>query len=319
MLSTITRRVFTSNTRNYASTVAHGAPVMPSAQILLLNNKWVKQTDIKGTGKGGRILKGDVLAFLKTNKPGAKTETKKPGVPAQQYTDIPTSQIRQVIARRLLESKQTIPHFYATVEAPLDTFLTKVKPKLKVSVNDFIIYCASRALERVPECNFVFNNKKQEHEQMKNIDISFAVATDKGLITPIIGNTNTLSLEKISARVKDLSGRARENKLKPEEFQGGTFCISNLGMFGVNHFAAVINPPHGIILAVGGSTVKPKNSEPMLDLDAFADNVTETGPVEYGTFISITAASDARAVDPATVGKFLQALKEELSLENKLI
>jgi pyruvate/2-oxoglutarate dehydrogenase complex dihydrolipoamide acyltransferase (E2) component len=301
---------------------------MPSAAILLSNNKWVKPTDIKATGRGNRLLKGDVLAYLKNNKPGATPSAKpqqqqqqqqgakKPQAPS--YTDIPTSQIRKVIASRLLESKQTIPHFYATTEASLDNFLKYVKPKIKVSVNDFIIYAASRALERVPECNVVYDAKAKEHKQMENIDISFAVATDKGLITPIIPKTNTLSLEKISAKVKDLSTRARENKLKPEEFQGGTFCISNLGMFGVNHFAAVINPPHGIILAIGGSTVKPKESLKTNDLDAFADNLSKDNAkdVEFGTFVSVTAASDARAIDGATVGKFLYALKEELSLIN---
>lgn len=329
------RRVWSKHVNNTArllSTVPSGsAPLLPSVAVLLMNNKWVKATEVKATGKGGRLLKGDVLNYLKHNKPptqGAIVSQKMAHPPTQSarkqsapiYTDIPTTQMRRVIASRLLESKQNIPHSYMTIEAPLDNFLNHVKTKIKVSVNDLIIYCAARALEKVPECNSVFNAKEGVHQQAKTIDISFAVATEKGLLTPIIPRTNTLTLEQISAKVKDLSTRARENKLKPEEFQGGTFCISNLGMFGVNHFSAVINPPHAIILAVGGSTTKPKNSVPVDDLDAYADNVTSSKEkatdIEFGTFISVTAASDSRAVDGATVARFLRVLKEELSLIN---
>jgi pyruvate/2-oxoglutarate dehydrogenase complex dihydrolipoamide acyltransferase (E2) component len=333
-----TYRIFLSsnNALRFSSTLFSKGSVlpMPSAAIILANNKWVNVNAIKGTGKGGRILKGDVLEFLKKNKSSTQATTtssittssiqtqqqgtKKPQPPS--YTDIPTSQMRRVIATRLLDSKQNIPHFYATADAALDNFLTFVKPKLKVSVNDFIIYCAARALEKVPECNVVYDTKEGKHKQMESIDISFAVATETGLITPIIPRTNTLSLEKLSAKVKDLSTRARENKLKPEEFQGGTFCISNLGMFGVDHFAAVINPPHGMILAVGGPIVQPKENIRIYDLDALSDglnnNNNSSTEIAFGTFISITSASDRRAIDDSDVARFLSALKEEISLIN---
>ncbi|KAL0489130.1 dihydrolipoyllysine-residue acetyltransferase component of pyruvate dehydrogenase complex [Acrasis kona] len=297
---------------------------MPSVAILLANNKWVKPELIKGTGKAGRLSKGDVLLFLKNNKEGQTQPQSQPQQPSkpskptpQKYTDVATTKMRKIIATRLLESKQTIPHSYMTVEACLDHFLTNIKPKIKVSVNDYIIYCVAKALEQVPECNAVLDPKNGSHEQKEQIDISFAVSTDTGLITPIVKNTNHLRLENLSERVKDLSGRARQGKLKTDEFQGGTFCISNLGMFGVSNFAAVINPPHAVILAIGGGIKKPKTPNMTLDLDDFADgyiqNPTSVKDIEYGTFISITAASDTRAVDGATVGRFLSALKNEIS------
>ncbi|EFC47929.1 dihydrolipoamide acyltransferase [Naegleria gruberi] len=236
------------------------------------------------------------------------------------FNDIETTQIRKIIASRLLESKQNIPHSYYTIQPRIDKLLS-IKNKLaekgvKASVNDIIIYCAARALQRVPECNVIFN--LNGHTQVENIDISFAVATPTGLITPIIPKTNTKSIEQIAASVKELGKRAKENKLKPEEFQGGSFCISNLGMFGIQHFAAVINPPHGIILAIGGSEKKPIFETESLDLDNMSTEDISINDVQIGTFMSVTAACDSRAIDGVTAGKFMKVLREELEFDLSL-
>lgn len=313
-------------------------PMPPSVQVLFARNPWMNLHEIKATGKNGRLLKGDVLAYLKTHSgptstaaattTSAKATTtgaapqKAPAAsavttraPKQQYEDVETTQMRKIIASRLLESKTTIPHLYISVEAQIDGLL-KVKSALfkqrglKVSVNDFVIYAAAKALEQYPQCNAVLNKKTGAHQISPTIDISFAVATDKGLLTPIIKNANTLSIEQVSKAVKDLSERARASKLKPEEFQGGSFCISNLGMFGITHFSAVINPPQAIIVAVGGSDQKPISGKIDLDSDVL-DNVS-VDSIEFGTFMSLTASVDRTAVDDGVAGQFMEAFKRNL-------
>lgn len=219
--------------------------------------------------------------------------------------------MRKVISRRLTESKSTVPHFYTSIEIPLDNILAmrKVLQKefdIKVSVNDFIIKASAMALRDVPEVNATFDTKTSSQRTFSDVDISVAVATPTGLITPIVPSTNALTLTDISAKVKDLATRARDNKLTPEEYQGGTFCISNLGMFGISEFSAVINPPQGAILAVGGGERK---------IVPGKVNV-ETGEKEkpgIATIMTARLSADRRVVDEATVGLFMGALKEYLN------
>eukprot|EP00577_Skeletonema_sp_RCC1716_P020326 CAMPEP_0113391782 /NCGR_PEP_ID=MMETSP0013_2-20120614/10912_1 /TAXON_ID=2843 ORGANISM="Skeletonema costatum, Strain 1716" /NCGR_SAMPLE_ID=MMETSP0013_2 /ASSEMBLY_ACC=CAM_ASM_000158 /LENGTH=319 /DNA_ID=CAMNT_0000275085 /DNA_START=41 /DNA_END=1000 /DNA_ORIENTATION=+ /assembly_acc=CAM_ASM_000158 len=232
-------------------------------------------------------------------------------VPPSMYEDTPASNMRKIISRRLTESKATVPHFYTSIEIPLDSILSlrKVLAKefdTKVSVNDFIIKASALALRDVPEVNGTFDVKSQSQRTFESVDISVAVATPTGLITPIVPSTQGLSLTDISAKVRDLATRARDNKLAPEEFQGGTFTISNLGMFGISEFSAVINPPQGAILAVGGGERK---------IVPGSVNV-ETGEKEkprIQTTMTARLSADRRVVDEATAALFMGVLKEYMN------
>ncbi|KAG9071900.1 pyruvate dehydrogenase complex dihydrolipoamide acetyltransferase component (E2) [Linnemannia hyalina] len=250
----------------------------PAVAHLLLQNHISDVTKIPSTGPKGRVLKGDVLAFLgqikarpapeptipqpKTLPPAAEaaspaaSKTAAPA-PGTAYTDNATSNMRKVIASRLSESKTTIPHSYVTRDIVIDNMmklrhLLADELKVKVSVNDFLIKAASLALRDIPESNVQFASGDNV-KQLKNIDISVAVATPTGLITPIVKGADSRGLQSISTTVKELAERAKKNKLKPEEYQGGSFSVSNLGMFGVNNFTAIINLPQTSILAIGGS------------------------------------------------------------------
>lgn len=232
-------------------------------------------------------------------------------VPPSMYSDTPASSMRKVISRRLTESKSTVPHFYTSIEIPLDNILSlrKVLVKdfdTKVSVNDFIIKASAMALRDVPELNSTYDTKKHVQRTFSSVDISIAVATPGGLITPIVPSTQTLTLTEISSKVKDLAGRARENKLTPEEYQGGTFCISNLGMFGISEFSAVINPPQGAILAVGGGERKIVPGKVNVESG-------EKGKPRIQTTMTARLSADRRVVDEATASLFMGALKEYLN------
>jgi len=233
-------------------------------------------------------------------------------VPSEMYTDEAASKMRKIISRRLTESKSTVPHFYISIEIPLCNILGMRKTlkndlDVKVSVNDFIIKASAMALRDVPEVNATFDSEsKVQRTFFDRIDISVAVATPTGLITPIVPSTNAMSLTEISAKVKDLATRARDNKLTPEEYQGGTFCISNLGMFGISEFSAVINPPQGAILAVGGGERKVVPGKV---------NVESGERSKPGIQTTMTArlSADRRVVDEATASLFMAALKEYMS------
>ena len=245
-----------------------------------------------GSGKGGRVTKGDVLEALEKGTFMPPLAAKAAAAPASTvtpasapaptpaasssppvkvdlppvevdtfggYEDVPNNNMRKVIARRLTESKRDVPHFYTSMEVELDNVLKMrkdlaAKHDVKVSVNDVIIRCCALALRDVPEVNGTYNPKSNSVELRDSIDVSVAVATPTGLITPIVPGTDKMGLSAITDKVRDLAGRARDGKLKPEEYQGGTFCVSNLGMFGIDEFSAVINPPQAAILAVGGGT-----------------------------------------------------------------
>jgi pyruvate dehydrogenase E2 component (dihydrolipoamide acetyltransferase) len=215
------------------------------------------------------------------------------------FREIPNSGMRKVIARRLTEAKQTVPHFYLTIDLQIDQLL-KTRAELngrsdeyKLSVNDFVIRATALALKKVPAANAAWTD--DAILQYENADISVAVATPTGLITPIIKAAETKGLVEISNAMKDLAKRARDGKLKPEEFQGGTFSISNLGMFGVREFGAIINPPQGCILAVGAGEQRP---------------IVKDGALAVATVMSCTLSVDHRVVDGAVGAEFLAVFKK---------
>jgi pyruvate dehydrogenase E2 component (dihydrolipoamide acetyltransferase) len=266
---------------------------------------------ITGSGPNGRIVKADV----ESAKPGAaaaaapvaagapKAAPPSVGQPvfvAPGDTRVPHTSIRKVIARRMLESKQTVPHFYLTVDLEIDALLAArqainavaEKKGSKVSVNDMVIKACAKALRDHPECNASWT--EDEMIQYGAVDISVAVATDRGLITPIVRNADMKGLAQIASEMKDLAARAKIGKLKLDEFQGGGFTISNLGMFGINSFSAIINPPQAMILAVGMGEERA---------------VARKGQVVVRNMMSCTLAVDHRVVDGAMGAQYLQTLR----------
>ena len=240
------------------------------ATALLLTQFNIEPSKLVGTGPKDNIVKADVLKYIKDNKLSAvvhevplpevtakapvEATKPKPSKPRSGYTDIELNNMRKVIAKRLTDSKQVAPHGYSSATATIDQVSRLrqeyIKSGFRVSINDFVIKAAATALMYVPELNV--NIVNDEPVQQPQIDISVAVATDAGLITPIVKDAGNKPVQQISADVKELAGRARENKLKLDEFQGGSFTISNLGMFGIAEFTAIINSPQAAILAVGG-------------------------------------------------------------------
>ncbi|MES2729613.1 MAG: pyruvate dehydrogenase complex dihydrolipoamide acetyltransferase [Pseudomonadota bacterium] len=268
---------------------------------------------VRGTGPHGRVVRKDV----ETVQPGGQSiaRSASAGPDARQLADLlgmsytaqPNSNIRKVIANRLSESKQTVPHFYLSVDCEIDALLRAramlndaAKGAYKLSVNDFVIKAVAMALKSYPAANVAWTDAAIL--QYDHADISVAVATPNGLITPIIKAAETKTLAQISSSMKDLAGRARDGKLKPEEFQGGTFSISNLGMYGISHFGAIINPPQACILAVGAGIEKP---------------VVRNGQLAVGTVMTCTLSVDHRAVDGAVGAEFLQFFKR--NIENPIL
>ena len=270
-------------------------------------DKGLDLSRIKGSGPGGRIVKADV----EQAKPGAAPAaaptpkaahafTPQPILAAPGDTRIPHTSIRKVIARRMLESKQQVPHFYLTVELEIDALLAArqainavtEKKGAKVSVNDMVIKACAKALRDHPECNASWT--EDEMIQYGAVAISVAVATDRGLITPIVRNADMKGLAQIAMEMKDLAARAKVGKLKLEEFQGGGFTISNLGMFGVKDFAAIINPPQAMILAVGAGEERV---------------VVRKGQMVVRNMMNCTLAVDHRVVDGAMGAQYLQTLR----------
>ena len=216
------------------------------------------------------------------------------------YRQEPLTNMRRTIARRLTEAKQQVPHFYLTVDCELDALLQtrkqlneRTEGDVKISVNDFVIRAAALALKQVPAANASYDESGTLYYE--HADISVAVATPNGLITPIVKRAEAKGLATISREMKDLGGRAREGKLKPEEYQGGTFSVSNLGMYGVRHFEAIINPPQGCILAVGAGEQRP---------------VVKNGSLAIATVMSCTLSVDHRVVDGAVGAEYMAAFKK---------
>ena len=319
--------------------------LMPSARSIS-QSAGVDATVLEGSGKGGRVTKGDVLQALKDGvympplAAKAATDAAAPAAPTptaaappvditippiatdSTYEDVPNNNMRKVIAKRLTESKSQVPHFYTTVQIELDAALALRKQlasnhDVKVSVNDLVIRSAALALRDVPEVNATYNAKTNTVSTHDTVDISVAVATPTGLITPIVPQTSTLGLSEISASVKDLATRARDGKLAPEEYQGGTFCISNLGMFGIAEFSAVINPPQAAILAVGGGVKTVVPGEWIDDEEKNAAEAKRRPTVK--TLMTARLSADRRVVDEATAALFLSAMNKYLAKPELLV
>ena len=277
----------------------------------------VDLANIKGSGPYGRIVKADVqsnnvIALEKTPKTqitsSATSESIKTMYKDREFTEIALDGMRKVIANRLTEAKQTIPHFYLRKSVNLDKLLIVrsemntglIDQGIKISVNDFIIKASSLALQDIPQANVVW--AQDRILQMTSSDVAVAVSVEGGLYTPVIFDSEKKTLSSLSLEIKDLASRARDKKLLPNEYQGGSFAISNLGMMGIENFDAVINPPHGSILAVGAGTKKPI--------------VKEDGTISVATIMSLTLSVDHRAIDGALGAEFLAKITNYL--ENPL-
>jgi pyruvate dehydrogenase E2 component (dihydrolipoamide acetyltransferase) len=284
---------------------------------------------VSGSGPKGRVVKADVEAAIEggtANKAQAAPETGKPSLaaapvakamsdeavlklfPEGSYEIVPHDNMRKTIARRLVEAKSTVPHFYLTLDCEIDALLALRKqlndaapmikgekgehPAYKLSVNDLVIKAMAMALKAVPDANVSWTDGGMLKH--RNADVGVAVSIPGGLITPIVRKADEKTLSVISNEMKDLAGRARNRKLKPEEYQGGTTAVSNLGMFGIKDFAAVINPPHATILAVGAGEQRA---------------VVKDGEIKVATIMSVTLSTDHRAVDGALGAELLSAFK----------
>lgn len=288
--------------------------------------KGLDLTAIKGSGPHGRIVRADVegakaaapvaaVAAAPVQAPvaavaaasGPSTETVLKTYADRAFEEIALNGMRKTIAARLTEAKQTVPHFYLRRDIELDALMAfrgQLNAKLeargvKLSVNDFIIKACALALQQVPAANAVWAGDRVL--QFKKSDVAVAVAIEGGLFTPVLKDAEAKSLSALSAEMKDLAKRARDRKLAPHEYQGGSFAISNLGMFGIDNFDAIINPPHAAILAVGAGVAKP---------------IVKDGAVVVGTVMSVTLSVDHRVIDGALGAQLLTAIKD--NLENPL-
>lgn len=265
----------------------------------------IQLKNVTGTGPNGRITKADIEAYEPSEEAAPAPAASAPAAAssAGDFEDKDISGMRKTIARRLQESKQTVPHYYLTSEVRMDKvmalrkqFNEEGKGEYKLSLNDFVIKASAAALRQVKECNSAWMDTfiRQHH----TVDISVAVSTDAGLITPIVFDADAKGLAEIAQDVRSLAERAREGGLKPEEYQGGTFTISNLGMYGVKSFSAIINPPQACILAVGAT-------EEMM----VPDNEAPEG-FSRANVMSVTLSCDHRVVDGAVGARWLQAFKK---------
>lgn len=282
-----------------------GQPVITKSEILksspifatplakrIASEKGISLGDIQGSGPKGRIIKADLDQSPVQN---VKSQSLAQS-PQADFEDIKVSLMRKTVAKRLTESKNTVPHFYLSIDCEIDALLklrAELKDSIKISVNDILIKICAKALQEVPKVNATWHDSYIRY--YKNVDISVAVAIDGGLVTPILFNAEKLSLSDISTQVKALAEKARAGKLQPREYEGGTFTISNLGMYGVKSFSAIINPPQGCILAVGAGEKRMivKNDEPKI-----------------ATVMTVTLSVDHRTVDGALGAEFLQSFKK---------
>ena len=311
---------------------APAAPAKDGARIFasplarrIAADKGLDLSQVKGSGPHGRIVKADVEKAQPGAKPaeaaapakaetpvasaaamatGPSTETVIKTYEGRPFEEVKLDGMRKTIAARLTEAKQSVPHFYLRRDIMLDDLL-KFRGQLnkqleargvKLSVNDFIIKACALALQQVPEANAVWAGDRTL--KFEKSDVAVAVAIEGGLFTPVLKDADMKSLSALSAEMKDLAGRARERKLAPHEYQGGSFAISNLGMFGIDNFDAIINPPHAAILAVGAGVKKPI--------------VGADGELAVGTVMSVTLSVDHRVIDGALGANLLQAIKDNL-------
>ena len=300
----------TSHTRIFATPLARR----------LAKEKGVDLDSITGSGPHGRIVKNDILdvnpANFDANQESLEGSTSRTGVKQvssssimdlysdREFKEIPLSSMRRTVATRLTEAKQNVPHFYLRKEIVIDELL-RVRARInahlaeksnKLSINDFIIKACALALQTVPMANAVWAEDKIL--QLKSSDIAVAVSVEDGLFTPVIRDADVKSLSNLSKEMKELAEKARSKKLMPNEYQGGSFSISNLGMFGVDNFDAVINPPHGAILAVGRGVKKPV--------------VNENETITVANVMSLTLSADHRVIDGALGAELLQSISKYL-------
>ncbi|KAL7058324.1 hypothetical protein AAHC03_017086 [Spirometra sp. Aus1] len=295
-------------------------PPLGPATRLLLSSFGLTADQVTGTGPRGQVLKGDVLNHV-ANKGLQRVPPEEPAAapvaaqpqPATQagagFVDVPVSSMRATIAKRLSESKATIPHTYTRARVRVDRLfalqkaVNKVVAPNKISVNDLIVKACAFALRLVPDMNGISNPSGDSLQRLVSVDICVAVSTPSGLITPIVPSADTRPVSGISSLVKELAAKARDNKLQPQEFIGGSFTISNLGMFGIRDFTAIINPPQVAILAVGGGV---KSITP--------SKVSEQG-FESMTELTLTLSTDARFVDEAMAAQFLRHVRRYLEVD----
>lgn len=267
---------------------------------------------LSGSGPGGRIIKRDIEAAMggervsaESAKPTARPLQQPRVIGASAYHEEPMSEMRKTIARRLVTSIGPVPHFFLTSEIEMDRAVelrrnvNELDPELKISINDIIIKVAAAALLQHPQVNASFQERSIRFYE--HADIGVAVAIEDGLITPVVRSADQKSLSEIAREVRDLAERARNRRLRPEEYTGATFSVSNLGMFGIDEFTAVINPPEGAILAVGAASAKP---------------VVRNNEIVVRQMMRVTMSCDHRVIDGATGAKFLQTFKK--FLENPL-
>jgi pyruvate dehydrogenase E2 component (dihydrolipoamide acetyltransferase) len=280
---------------NPAPTSSHSARIFASPLARrLAAAKGVDLSRLTGSGPNGRIVKRDIEASVVQRSEPDQPVT---SVANHGYDEVVHSSMRKTIARRLVESKATVPHFYLEVECRMERLLAlrqqvNLVATNKVSINDFIVKAAAVALRQVPDMNVTWTDSALR--RYHSADVCVAVSTDTGLITPVVRNADAKPLSQISADVAELARRARDGRLRPEEYQGGSFTISNLGMLGVEKFSAIINPPHAAILAVGATQQKP---------------VVEEGELKIGSVLTCTLSVDHRAVDGALAAKWLAVFK----------
>ncbi|MBT5404280.1 MAG: 2-oxo acid dehydrogenase subunit E2 [Crocinitomicaceae bacterium] len=263
----------------------------------LAEDRGINLNQIKGSGEGGRIIKRDI-----DNYQGGLTSF----IGVESYAEEPVSQMRKIIAQRLGESKFSAPHFYLTIEVDMDNAISArnsinnaIAPQ-KISFNDMVIKTSAAALKKHPKVNSSWLGDKIRYNS--HVHIGVAVAVDEGLLVPVIRFADGKSLTQIGAEVKDFAGKARDKKLQPEDWEGNTFTISNLGMFGIEEFTAIINPPDACILAIGGIVQKP---------------VVKNNQVVIGNTMKVTLSCDHRVVDGVVGSSFLQTFKNYL--ENPVV
>lgn len=312
-----------------AAVPAPAAPVAASGERIfasplarrIASQKGLDLNAIKGSGPRGRIVKADVenataqpkadataAPAVAVSAPAIATSASASTVAkmyeGREYEEVPLDGMRKIIAARLTEAKQTVPHFYLRRDIQLDALLTfratlnkQLEARgVKLSVNDFIIKACALALQTVPDANSVWAGDRVF--KLKPSDVAVAVAIEGGLFTPVLKDAEMKSLSALSAEMKDLAARARDRKLAPHEYQGGSFAISNLGMFGIDNFDAVINPPHGAILAVGAGKKRPV--------------VGADGDLGIATVMSVTLSVDHRVIDGALGAELLNAIVDNL-------
>jgi len=275
----------------------------------------VDLASVEGSGPGGRIVLGDVEAAAARQDLSARSVAAAPPAPVPSelpppgtYSEVPVDKVRRVIARRLADAKRAIPHFYLSIDCALDALLDlrrrfndDADAAARLSVNDFLVKASALALVEVPDVNAGWSDEAILH--FNDVNVAVAVASPKGLVTPVVRNADRKGLSAISREIRELAARAQQGRLKPEEYKGGGFTLSNLGMYGVREFSAIINPPQSCILAVGA---------------AEARAVVRDARVAVATMMSCTLSVDHRAVDGALGAEFLQAFRQLIEQPERL-